>query len=159
MSTRAQALAGRVEQGARQLAAFVDGLSDAQWRMVCPEDGRPVGVLVHHVASAYQVEIDLVRKLASGEAITGVTWAMVDQMNAAHGKDQAHVTKAAALELLRRQSGMAASAIRALSDEQLDRAAPVSLNWDAPLTAQYFIEEHPLGHSFHHLANIKAAVA
>ena len=33
MSARSEALAKRVEQGAEALAAFVQGLSDAQWRL------------------------------------------------------------------------------------------------------------------------------
>jgi hypothetical protein len=44
------------------------------------------------------------------------------------------VTKEAALDLLYRNSAAAAVAGRALTDEQLDRAALVSLNGDAPLT-------------------------
>jgi hypothetical protein len=39
-----------------------------------------------------------------------------------------------------------------------DRAATVSLNADATLTAQFFIEDHALRHSFHHLASIQAAL-
>ena len=48
--------------------------------------------------------------------------------------------------------------MRALSDEQLDRAAPVSFNAVAPLTAQCLIEDHALRHSWHHLAKIKAVL-
>ncbi|HVZ61717.1 MAG TPA: hypothetical protein VG892_13105 [Terriglobales bacterium] len=47
--------------------------------------------------------------------------------------------------------------MRGFSDEELDRAAPVSLNADAPLTAQFLIEDHAVRHSWHHLASIKAA--
>jgi hypothetical protein len=34
----------------------------------------------------------------------------------------------------------------------------VSLNADAPLTAQFFIEDHALRHSFQHLASIRSAL-
>ena len=79
-------------------------------------------------------------------------------MNAKHAKDNATVTKAAAIEHLKRNSKAAAEAVRRLTDEELDRAAPVSLNGDAPLTAQFFVEDHALRHSFHHLAKMRAAV-
>ena len=62
------------------------------------------------------------------------------------------MTKQAALELLRRNSAMAAAAVRAFSDEQLAQAVPVSLYADAPLTCQFFIEDHAMRHSYHHLA-------
>ena len=73
-------------------------------------------------------------------------------MNAEHARSIDGVTKEAALDLLRRNSAAAAAAIRALSDEQLDQAATVSLNADAPLTCQFILEDHAVRHSYHHLA-------
>jgi len=80
-------------------------------------------------------------------------------VNAAHAKEFEAVTKEAALDLLRRNSTAAAAGIRALSDEELDRAATVSLNEDAPLTCQFMLEDHPVRHSYHHLALIRKALA
>ena len=151
MGTRAEALAARVLHGAEELAAYVEGLSEDAWQKICSDDGRTVGVLVHHVASAYPVEVDIIRQLSSGQGLTGVTWEMVDQINTQHAQANVSIAKTAALELLRQNSSQAAAAIRQLSDDELDRAGPISLNWDAPLTTQYFIEEHPLSHSFRHL--------
>jgi len=158
MSRRAEVLAERIEQGATALAAFAQGLSDAEWRAVVPPDGRTVAVMIHHVASVYPIELDLARTIASGKAVSGLTWHAVAELNAKHAHDHSGVTKQAALELLQRNSKAVAQAIRAFTDEELDRAAPVSLNADAPLTAQFLIEDHALRHSFHHLARIKAAL-
>ena len=158
MSIRAQALAQRIEQGARELAAYAQGLSDAQWHTVVPPDGRKVGVIIHHVASVYPIEIHLATEVASGKAITGVTWGVVADMNAKHALEHAAVGRQDTLELLGRNSRTAAEAVRALTDEQLDRAAPVSLNAAAPLTAQFLIEDHAVRHSWHHLAKIKAVL-
>jgi hypothetical protein len=82
----------------------------------------------------------------------------IHAMNAKHAAEHAAVTKTAALELLRANSAMAAAAIRALSDEQLTNAATVSLYGDAPLTCQFFLEDHPVRHSYHHLARLKRAL-
>jgi hypothetical protein len=158
MSQRANALAGRLEQGARALATFASALTDAQWQTRVPGDGRKVGVIVHHVASVYPVEIQLAQALAGGKPVAGVTWVAIDEMNAGHAKEHDAVTKEATLELLRRNSAAAAAAIRALSDEELDRAAPVSLNSDAPLTCQFMLEDHAVRHSYHHLAGIRKAL-
>jgi hypothetical protein len=79
-------------------------------------------------------------------------------MNAAHANQHCSVTKEEALDLLERNSTAAAKAIRALSDEELDQAAPVSLNSDAPLTCQFMLEDHAVRHSYHHLARIRAAL-
>ena len=161
MGRRAESLAKRIEEGAAGLAAFVEGLSDADWRKPMAgsgKDRRPVGVIVHHVASVYPIEIDLAKAIASGKAVTDVTWDAVGDMNAKHATDQASVTKAAALDLLRENSRQAAAAVRGLTDEQLDSAAPFSLSHGAPVTAQFVIEDHALRHSWHHLAGIRRAL-
>ncbi|HVG28224.1 MAG TPA: DinB family protein [Pyrinomonadaceae bacterium] len=158
-SRRAESLADRIEEGAASLAAFAEGLSEEEWRTpVSGSDARPVGVVVHHVANMYPVEIEVARAIAGGNAVTGVTWEVVAGLNAKHAREQAGVTKADALELLRRNSREAADAVRAFTDDELDRAAPFSLSFGAPVTAQFVIEDHALRHSWHHLARIRAAL-
>ena len=117
-----------------------------------------VGVIIHHVASVYPLEIHLAMEIASGKRIDGVTWGVVADMNAKHAHEHAAVAKQDTIGLLRSNSHAAAETVRGLSDEQLDRAAPVSLNANAPLTAQFLIEDHALKHSWHHLAKIKAVL-
>jgi len=159
LSQRSEALAIRLENGAAALAAFANTLSEAEWQTRLPEDGRKVGVVVHHVASMYPMEIQLAKLLAAGRPITGVAWDDVDTINRNHAIENDDVAKEAALALMKTNSAAAAAAIRALTDEELDRAAPVSLNSDAPLTCQFFLEDHPVRHSYHHLARIKSALA
>jgi uncharacterized damage-inducible protein DinB len=158
VSKRADALAERILQGAQALAALAEDLSDSEWQTVIPDEGRSVGVLIHHVASVYPAEVDLARLLASGKPIEGVTYDAVDRTNAEHAQAFATASQHETLELLRRNSKTAADAVRQFSDEELDRAAPISLNAGAPLTTQFFIEDHALRHSFHHLSNIRAAL-
>jgi len=158
MSKRSNVLAQRLEKGALALEAYANALSDADWQSRVPHDGRKIGVLVHHVATMYPLEIDLARTLASGHPIEGVTAEVVDHMNATHAKEYDAVTKEQALELLRRNSAAAAAAIRSLTDDDLDSAATVSLNSNAPLTCQFILEDHAVRHSYHHLAKIRAGL-
>ena len=158
MSQRSNALAERLEEGARALAAFANTLTEAEWHTRGPKDRRKLGVLVHHVATMYPLEIQLAQLLADGKPVAGVTWDAVHEINARHAREFDAVTKEAALELLRTNSAAAAAAIRALSDEQLDRAAPVSLNSEAPLTCQFMLEDHAVRHSYHHLAAMRGAL-
>ena len=159
MTDRTTALAERLEEGARALAQSASTLTDAEWnRPFGTTDKRTIGVIVHHVASIYPVEIQLAQLLAAGKPVTGVTWDVVAEVNAGHAKENAGATKEAALELLARNSAQAAAAIRALSDAELAEAAPVSLYGDAPLTCQFFLEDHAVRHSYHHLAKIRKAL-
>lgn len=121
-------------------------------------DGRSIGVVVHHVASSHPLEIDLARLLASGQPITQVTAEGIDKMNAKHARENYKVDKLETLELLQRNSKVAADSVRAFTNTELEKAATVSLNTDAPLTAQFFIQDHALRHSYHHLAKIRATL-
>ena len=157
-SRRATALAERLEQGARALVDLATTLTDTEWQTRIPGDGRKIGVVVHHVATMYPLEVQLAQALAQGKPIEGVTWDVIHEINARHAAENDTVTKQAALDLLRCNSAAAATAIRATSDEELDGAATVSLNADAPLTCQFMLEDHAVRHSYHHLAKIRAAL-
>ncbi|HKW03050.1 MAG TPA: DinB family protein [Vicinamibacterales bacterium] len=150
-SRRAEALAERLEQGARMLADFATTLTDAEWKTRLPKDSRKIGTIVHHVASQYMLEIKVALMVVSGQPITGLTNADVDAVNAAHAKEFENATKAQALELLAQNSADAAATIRGLADEELDRAVPNSLYEDAPITCQMVLEDHAVRHSYHHL--------
>jgi hypothetical protein len=155
MKKRTQALADRLENGAAALADFASSLTTAEWETPVPHDGRKVGVVVHHVATVYPIEIQLAQTIAGGKPIEGVTSDDINVMNAGHARENAAVRKEAAVELLRRNSAAAAAAIRALNDDELDRAAPASLYGGAPVTAQFVLEDHAVRHSYHHLARIQ----
>jgi len=157
MGKRAEVLAGRVEAGAELLATYAEGLSDTEWNARV-RDGRTVGVIVHHVANMYPIEIDVARSIAGGKAVEGVTWEAVAEINAKHAVEQSKVGRAEALELLRKNSREAAAAVRKFSDAELDTAAGFSLSFDAPMTAQFVVEDHALRHAWHHLARIRQAL-
>ena len=155
---RAQALATRLAENAEALAAFASGLSDAEWQMRLAKDGRKIGVIVHHVASVYPIEIRLARLVADGQPVTGLTPGDIDAMNASHALDHDDATRDATVALLRRNAAAAATAICELRDDELDRAVPVSLYGDAMLTCQFVLEDHAVRHSRHHLARIRAVL-
>src|SRR6187200_529842 len=116
MSLRAEQLAARIEEGAAALAAFAERLSDDEWQMpVSLTDRRTVGQIVNHVALVYPIEIDLAKAIASGKAVTDVTWDVVAEMNAKHARAHSNVTKAEALDQLRKNSREAAAAVRAFT--------------------------------------------
>ena len=88
-TSRAAALADRIEQGAALLAAFAETLSEAEWDTpVSATDRRPIGVIVHHVASVYPIEVEVARAIASGKAMTEVTWDAIAEMNAKHAGEK-----------------------------------------------------------------------
>ena len=158
MSQRADALASALEQGARALADFAGALTDEQWQTPVGKDGRKVGVIVHHVAIVYPLEVQFARSVAQGEP-AGITMAAVNEMNAGHAHDNDGVSKEETLKLLADNSAAAAESIRSITDAELDSAAPVAFYGNAPLTCQFVLEDHAVRHSYHHLAKIRAALS
>ena len=117
MSKRSESLAARIEEGAKGLASFAEKLSDAEWRkpMVTGNDRRTVGVVVHHVASVYPIEVDLAKTIGRRQGRKDVTWeAVAEHERKARQRqcvgDEGHQ----ALGLLRKNSKAAADAVRAL---------------------------------------------
>jgi len=158
MNTRAENLASTLQAGAEALAVLASGLTPAEWQTPLPRDGRKVGVVVHHVASMYPVEIELARKLAAGGALTDVTWELVHEINAVHARENDGVTREETIALLRTNAAAAAKAVRAMTDAELDKVAPNSLYGGAALSCQFMLEDHAVRHAFHHLAGIRAAL-
>lgn len=158
MSDRANQLADRIDRGAALLAVFARELTDEQWNTKVLPDSRTVGVLVHHVANLYPIEMDVIDAAVAGKAIVDVTWGVVADINRDHARAHANVTKAEALEFLERASRDASRRVRQLSDADLDRAVPFSLSDGAPMTVQFIIEDHPLRHPWHHLARMQRAL-
>jgi hypothetical protein len=160
MGRRSDSLADRILQGAEGLAGFAEKLTDAEWNRPLSANGsdrRPIGVIVNHVAFVYPIEVDAARGIGSGQAVP-VSWDDIAQLNAKHASDNGKAAKAETLALLRKNARAAADAVREMTDEQLDTAAPFGLSYGAPVTAQFVIEDHALRHSWHHLAKIKKAL-
>jgi hypothetical protein len=158
---RAQLLADRIEEGAFRLEQFARGLSDDEWNTPVVEGGKPcrtAGVIVHHVATVYPIEIDLARAIASRTGVSEVTWDVVNALNAKHAAEHRNVSRQETIELLRKNSQDAAAEVRTLADADLDRAAPFSLSYGAPVTAQFVLEDHAVRHSWHHLARLQKAI-
>ena len=160
-SRRAELLADRIEEGAMRLAQFAARLTEQEWNTPVTESGkqrRTVGVIVHHVATVYPIEVDLARTIASGNTVTQVTWDVVNGLNAKHAAEWPAASKKETLELLRHNSEQAAAVVRDFTDAELDRAAPFSLSYGAPVTAQFVLEDHAVRHSWHHLARLRKAL-
>lgn len=157
MSQRTNALANSLEEGARELAAFASTLTEQQWQTRLAKDGRRVGVIVHHVATVYPLEIQFAQSVASGKP-AGIMSEAINEMNAGHAQEHDAVTKAETLKLLAENSAQAAASLRSFTDEELDQAAPVPLYGNAVLTCQFILEDHAVRHSYHHLARIRAAL-
>jgi hypothetical protein len=158
MSIRSNRLADRLQKGADDLAAFANRLTAEQWRTRLPHDGRPVGVVIHHVAMRYPLDIQFARALAAGRPLRGVTAESQLRLAADHARVFAAVKPAAALDLLWRNAAEAASVVRSFTDRQLDGTAIASLYGGVVVSCEFLLEDRGIGHAYHHLAQIRATL-
>ena len=161
-TTRGQALATRLDEATNTLIAQVESCSETQWRASAPNEDRSVGTMVHHIAVQAPIVAGWGAQVGKGE-IPPVTMEIVHADNAEHAAAHASPDKAATLDLLRRNTAIAADMLRGLSDAQLEQTVPLPLLGGQPFSAQMIIEMvligHIQGYPHSHLPNIETALA
>ncbi len=157
MTTRVEEAAARFEAINGELIAAVEGCSDEQWRQPCVDEERAVGVVAHHVAIVYPAFARMVGVFAAGETYTpGSGMSDIHESNAQHAKDQAGISKAEVLDLLRTNGAEVARQLRGLGEGQFDQVAGV-FGGNELLVSQV-VDYVVVGHTREHLGSVRATV-
>ena len=154
MSTKTEALAARFEQASNDFASTIKALSDAHWQAKTAEEGWTVAATAHHAAGSTGPISMIAQSAATGSPMPPITADGLNDMNAEHAQQYAHVSREDTLALLRETTAPAASLVRALSDDQLSGKATLPLGME--LTAEQIIENVLIGHITGHAASIQA---
>jgi hypothetical protein len=159
MGTRSEALAGTFEQAVAEFAEAVESCSDAQWRALCGAEGWTVAATAQHVAGQFPLEREFVEEAANGGKGLTYTWDDINGKNDRRAAANTICNKDDVLALLRKDGAAMSAYVRSLSDEQLDRTAPLALADGAAVSTQQLIEggvliEHLKGH----LQSIRSAM-
>jgi hypothetical protein len=125
MGAKGEALAKQFEAKAQDATAVLEKLSDADWKKVTDAEKWSVGVTAHHVAGSHEPIADIIKTVASGQAMPNFTMDMLNDMNAKHAKDFAGCTKAETIALHKKGVATAAAVVRGLSDDQLAKSGTV----------------------------------
>jgi uncharacterized damage-inducible protein DinB len=115
--------AAAIAEARQRLIGFAEGCSEEDWS-ISPLDGDPrsVGVVVDHVAHAYEYIGDWLRQILAGQVIA-VSSDIVDGFNADHAKQAEQLgqpTRAQAIDHLNRSGDAIISLIAGLNTAQLD---------------------------------------
>jgi uncharacterized damage-inducible protein DinB len=155
MSEQAQALAERFEQANDEVIGVVEGCPNEQWLAHHAREGRSVNVLAHHIAVSHRTIAEWAQSIAAGEPVPALTMDSFTEPNAQHARQYANVTKHEVITELRHQGAAAASVVRGLSDEQLERAGELlGSQW----RVRGVIEGILIGHVPNHLGSIREAL-
>ncbi len=158
MARQSERLADAFEQAVARFIVTVEGLSDEQWKMLCPNEERSVGVVVKHVTIGIPFEMDVFREIAVGGQPTTITRADLANMNARDTHAWGVPSKDETLLLLRSNAAAAAAEVRQLTDEQLERSGKYIEELPEPWTVEQWIERILVGHVTGHLASITATI-
>ena len=159
MGTRAEALADELQQVPDEVAACIEAVPDEAWQRASAAEQCTVAALACHIADGYRNILDSLVKPIT-EQREGPRFSQEDlaQWNAAAAEANAAQPKSTALERLRTEAPPAIAYVRTLSDEQLDRSAPLPFGGD-PMAAEAVITHILIGHPRGHLASMQAATA
>ena len=161
MHVRSQQYAQQFEAAQDEFIRLVESLNDEQWhlagknfpqRMNEEDEGRPVGVIAHHVATNGDYITERIQTMLAGGPLAPINQRAV---NAEHARSHAGVTRDEVLRLLRASKGRIANAVRAIPDDQLDiqRSTPAG-----PMSAAQRVERVLIGHLKQHQGSIEGAI-
>ena len=157
MASRSEALADRFDAAIDEFAGAIASCSDTQWASTGGPEGWTVAATAQHVAGQFPLEREFIEEAANGGGGLAYTWDDINGKNDARAAANMNCSRNDVLALLRDGAASMSAYIRGLSDEQLDRTAPLRLADGAQLSTQQLIEggvliEHVTGH----LASIRA---
>ena len=154
---QAGGLASRFRAENEALLALVSDLTEHEWAMDCPDEGRSVGVVVQHIAEGHVVIGAIVRAIAAGRPLPVQARRTVEQgaaFNARQARRLAAGTQADGLRMLRSNTARIGRFIDRLSDEDL-RRTPLSVDG---LTLTDAIEGGLIRHLRGHADAVRSAV-
>ena len=159
MSERATKLADRLNSVVDDALATVAGIPDDKWTAFCPPEQCTVAALASHLgSSATGVMSFLVQPMAEGKPLPAITPELINAGNAQNARENASRPKDETLDEIRMNGGAVVTAVRSLSDAQLDRSAVLFFSPD-PVTTEFVIENALVNHLRGHLDSLKAAIA
>lgn len=159
---RSAQLAEQFEAAQDQFLRLIESLNDEQWhltgknfpqRINDEDEGGPVGVIAHHVATNGDWIMQRIQTMLAGGPLAPVN---SREINSEHARTHANVTKDEVLRLLRASKPRIVEAVRAIPDSQLDiqRDTPAG-----PMSAAQRVERVLIGHMQQHQGSIEGAIA
>jgi hypothetical protein len=158
MGAKGEALARQFEAKVQDATAVMEKLSDADWKKTTAGEKWTVAVVAHHVAGAHDGIANMIKAVASGQAMPNFTMDMLHDGNARHALEHASATKADTVALHKKNAAAAAAVVRELSDDQLAKSATVLQGMPA-MSVEQIITGILINHIDEHIGSIRKTVS
>jgi uncharacterized damage-inducible protein DinB len=157
MGAKGEAFARQFEAKVEEATAFLETLSDADWKKTTAAEKWTVAVTAHHIARSYEAVTHIIKTIAAGQALPHFTPQMLDEMNAQHAEEFAGCTKAETIALHKKGAAVAAAAVRGLSDAELAKTGPVFTGLPS-MSAEEMVKRALLDHVDEHFGSIRKTI-
>jgi len=121
MSQRAKEISERIKSLSDNVMAFVESLSEDDWRKVCESEEWPVGATAYHLGAGHFAIFNMAGMIVRGEDLPPLTMDQINAMSDKQAREHVDCTKADAIEALRKNSAEMVAFVAGLTDEELDR--------------------------------------
>lgn len=157
MAARCEHLAEQLEARIAELKEMIEQLTESQWRVVCADEGWPIGFVAYHVSLGLERQAGWIERRVAGGPPSKFDWEGTHTLNAAllrrHGLPSKAVTSAA----LDRRVTRLARIVRSLTEAELDEMT--LLFGDHQRSAEWIVRALALRHIDDHTRSIRAALA
>lgn len=157
MTQRAENLSRRIAAFRDDALAFVESLTDEDWRQTCEWEKWTVGATACHLAGGHLAIAGMLGMMVRGEALPQLTMEDITAMANKSAQDFALSTKAEAIDLLRKNGDKLVTAVAGLSDDDLERKGSMPA-FGGEVSAGQLVDFVVFQSGSQHLASMKAAV-
>jgi hypothetical protein len=157
MSQRAKEITERIKSFSDNVMAFVEGLSEDDWRKVCKSEEWPVGATAYHLGAGHFAIFDMAGMIVRGEDLPPLTMDQINAMSDKQAREHADCTKAEAIEALRKNSAEMVAFVARLTDEELDRKGSMPA-FGGEATTEQLIQFVIFESAMRHFDSMKSAV-
>ena len=157
MSQRAKEISERIKSFSDNVMAFVERLSEDDWRKVCESEEWPVGATAYHLGAGHFAIFDMAGMIVRGEDLPPLTMDQINAMSDKQAREHADCTKADALEALRKNSAQMVAFVAGLTDEELDRKGSMPA-FGGETTTEQLIQFIIFESAMRHFDSMKTAV-
>jgi hypothetical protein len=157
MNRRAKDMSARIETFKDDAVAFVENLSDDDWKRVCEWEEWTVGVTACHLGAGHFAISGMLGMIVKGEDLPQLTMDQVNAMSKKNAQKHSDYTKTKALELLRKNGAELAAFVSGLTEDELDRKGSMPA-FGGEVTAEQFIDYIIFQSAAQHFDSMKTAV-
>jgi len=157
MSQRAKEISDRIKSFSDNVMAFVESLSEDDWRKVCKSEEWPVGATAYHLGAGHLAISDMAGMIVRGEDLPPLTMDQINAMSDKQAREHADCTKAEAIEALRKNSAEMVAFVAGLTDEELDRKGSMPA-FGGEATTEQLIQFVIFESAMRHFDSMKTAV-